>query len=100
MSNWNFEDMGDFADDAAAERWAKRNDIALRDIRTIASGRGVRLEVRRSSLGDNRTHNDLRDGRIQPNLRLEQERISFHLLNECLNKIVFSKRNSNSESHC
>lgn len=38
MSNWNFEDMGDFADDAAAERWAKRNDIDLRDIRTSASG--------------------------------------------------------------
>lgn len=43
MSNWNFEDMGDFADDAAAERWAKRNDIDLRDIRTSASGKGVRL---------------------------------------------------------
>ena len=38
MSNWNFEDMGDFADDAAAERWAKRNDIDLRDIRTTSSG--------------------------------------------------------------
>lgn len=63
MSNWSFEDMGDFADDAAAERWAKRNDIDLRDIRTTCNGRGVRLEVRRSSLGDNRTHNDLRDGR-------------------------------------
>lgn len=40
MSSWNFEDMGDFADDAAAERWAKRNEIDLRDIRTTASGRG------------------------------------------------------------
>lgn len=63
MSNWNFEDMGDFADDAAAERWAKRNDIDLRDIRTSASGKGVRLEVRRSSLGDSRAQTDLRDGR-------------------------------------
>ena len=63
MSSWNFEDMGEFADDAAAERCAKRNEIDLRDIRTTASGRGVRLEVRRSSLGDNRVHSDLRDGR-------------------------------------
>jgi len=63
MSNWNFEDMGDFADDAAAERWAKRNDIDLRDIRTTNSGKGVRLEVRRSSLGDSRAQGDLRDGR-------------------------------------
>ncbi|PKP98716.1 MAG: hypothetical protein CVT76_01840 [Alphaproteobacteria bacterium HGW-Alphaproteobacteria-15] len=49
--------------DAAAERWAKRNDIDLRDIRTSASGKGVRLEVRRSSLGDSRAQVDLRDGR-------------------------------------
>jgi hypothetical protein len=55
--------MGDFADDAAAERWAKRNDIDLRDIRTTSSGKGVRLEVRRSSLGDSRAQGDLRDGR-------------------------------------
>ncbi|WP_240506039.1 hypothetical protein [Erythrobacter colymbi] len=40
MSNWSFEDLGDFADDAAAERWAKRNDIDLRDIRTTGNGRG------------------------------------------------------------
>lgn len=63
MGNWNFEDMGDFADDAAAERWAKRNDIDLRDIRTSANARGVRLEIRRSSLGDTRVNSDLRDGR-------------------------------------
>lgn len=63
MSNWNFEDMGDFADDAAAERWAKRNDFDLRDIRTSANGKGVRLEVRRSSLGDTKGNNDMRDGR-------------------------------------
>jgi hypothetical protein len=63
MSNWNFEDMGDFADDAAAQRWAKRNDIDLRDIRTSACGKGVRIEVRRSSLGDSRAQGDLRDGR-------------------------------------
>ena len=60
MSSWNFEDMGDFADDAAAERWAKRNEIDLRDIRTTASGRGVRLEVRRSVRRQNIWHRSRR----------------------------------------
>ena len=60
----------------------------------------LQADLHRLTPEENALYNDLRDGRIQPNLRLEQERISFHLLNECLNKIVFSKRNSNSESHC
>ena len=64
MSNWDFEEMGDFGDEAAAERWAKRNDVDLRDIRTSRRGDGVRLEIRRSALGDcGRRDNDLRDGR-------------------------------------
>ena len=64
MSNWDFEEMGDFGDEAAAERWAKRNDVDLRDIRASRRGDGVRLEIRRSALGDTgRRDNDLRDGR-------------------------------------
>ena len=64
MSNWDFEEMGDFGDEAAAERWAKRNDVDLRDIRTSRRGDGVRLEIRRSALGDTgRRDHDLRDGR-------------------------------------
>ena len=64
MSNWDFEEMGDFGDEAAAERWAKRNDVDLRDIRTSRRGDGVRLEIRRSALGDTgRRDNDRRDGR-------------------------------------
>lgn len=64
MSNWQFEDMGDFGDDAAAERWAKRNDVDPRDIGISAKGDGVRLEIRRSALGDSgRSKRDLRDGR-------------------------------------
>lgn len=64
MSNWDFEEMGDFGDEAAAERWAKRNDVDLRDIRTSRRGDGVRLEIRRSALGDSgRRDSDLRDGR-------------------------------------
>ena len=64
MSNWDFEEMGDFGDEAAAERWAKRNDVDLRDIRTSRRGDGVRLEIRRSALGDTgRRDNDLRVGR-------------------------------------
>lgn len=64
MSNWDFQDMGDFGDDAAAERWAKRNNVDLRDIRTSRNGDGVRLEIRRSALGDSAAgRDDLRDGR-------------------------------------
>lgn len=64
MSNWDFEDMGDFGDDDAAERWAKRNNVDLRDVRTSKKGDGVRLEIRRSALGDSRPGaGDLRDGR-------------------------------------
>lgn len=64
MSNWQFEDMGDFSDDAAADRWAKRNNLDPRDIRVSKNGDGVRLEIRRSALGDSgRRHDDLRDGR-------------------------------------
>ncbi len=64
MSNWDFEEMGDFGDEAAAERWAKRNDVDLRDIRTSRRGDGVRLKIRSSALRDSgRRDNDLRDGR-------------------------------------
>ena len=64
MSNWQFEDMGDFGDDAAADRWAKRNNVDPRDVRISRKGDGVRLEIRRSALGDSdRRDSDLRDGR-------------------------------------
>ena len=64
MSNWQFEDMGDFGDDAAADRWAKRNSVDPRDVRISRKGDGVRLEIRRSALGDSgRRDDDLRDGR-------------------------------------
>ena len=50
---------------AAVTRLAtpESSNVDLRDIRTSASGKGVRLEVRRSSLGDSRAQTDLRDGR-------------------------------------
>jgi len=64
MSNWQFEDMGDFGDDAAADRWARRNNVDPRDVRISRRGDGVRLEIRRSALGDSGpANNDLRDGR-------------------------------------
>ncbi len=64
MSNWQFEDMGDFGDDAAAGRWAKRNNVDPSDVRISRKGDGVRLEIRRSALGDSgRRDDDLRDGR-------------------------------------
>ena len=52
MSNWDFEEMGEFGSDADADRWAKRNNIAPQDVRIRRKGDGVELEVRRSALGD------------------------------------------------
>lgn len=64
MSNWDFEEMGEFGSDDDAHRWAKRNGLDPRDVRVSTSGRGVRLEVRRSALGDSgASQNDLHDGR-------------------------------------
>ena len=36
MSNWDFEEMGEFGSDADADRWAKRNNIAPQDVRTVS----------------------------------------------------------------
>ena len=58
MSGWDFDEVGKFGSDKAAEDFAKRNNIYPRDIRTRAVGDGVELEIRRSSL-DRR---ELRDG--------------------------------------
>ena len=64
MSNWDFEEMGEFGSDADADRWAKRNNIAPQDVRIRRTGDGVELEVRRSALGDSSArHDDRRDGR-------------------------------------
>ena len=64
MSKWDFDDMGEFDNDADADRWAKRNGLSHQDVRTRPGAKGVKLEVRRSALGDDghRT-DDLRDGR-------------------------------------
>ena len=64
MSNWEFEEMGEFGSDADADRWAKRNNLAPQDVRIRRKGDGVELEVRRSALGDGDTrHDDRRYGR-------------------------------------
>jgi hypothetical protein len=64
MSNWAFDEIGEFGSEEAARRWADRNKLDPRDVSVRASGGGVKLEVRRSALGDSGSHNnDLRDGR-------------------------------------
>ena len=64
MSEWQFEEMGEFGSEADADRWAKRNNLAPQDVRISRKGDGVELEVRRSALGDSGgRHNDRRDGR-------------------------------------
>ena len=62
MSGWDFDEVGRFGSDKAAEDFAKRNNIDPRDIRTRALGDGVELEVRRSSL-DRRDLRDSGEGR-------------------------------------
>ena len=49
--------------DMTEGRWDTREHKDDDPRRTSASGKGVRLEVRRSSLGDSRAQGDLRDGR-------------------------------------
>lgn len=64
MSHWDFSDMGDFESEADADRWPKRNGVPHQDVCTRNTGRGVKLEVRRSALGeDGQRSSDLRDGR-------------------------------------
>lgn len=46
MSGWDFDDVGKFGSDKAAEDFAKRNNVDPRDIRTRDKGDGVELEIR------------------------------------------------------
>ena len=62
MSGWDFDEVGKFGSDKAAEDFARRNNVDPRDIRTSPSGEGVELEVRRSSL-DRREVRDSGEGR-------------------------------------
>jgi hypothetical protein len=64
MSNWQFEEMGEFGCEQAAHRWADRNGLDPRDVQVSQNAKGVKLAVRRSALGDSGTRqDDLRDGR-------------------------------------
>ena len=64
MSNWDFDELGTFGSEEDAQRWADRNGLAHQDVRIRRDGRGAKLEVRRSALGDGGTRTgDLRDGR-------------------------------------
>ncbi len=57
MSGWDFDEVGTFGSTRAAENFAKRNNVDLRDIRTRDTAGGVELEIRRSDAG----RRDLRD---------------------------------------
>lgn len=50
MSGWDFDDVGKFGSEKAAEDFAKRNGVDPRDIRTRDKGDGIELEIRRSNL--------------------------------------------------
>lgn len=45
--SFGYKDVGNFADDAAAERWARDNNIDLQDLKTTGAADGtVRAAVR------------------------------------------------------
>ncbi|MDT7533050.1 hypothetical protein OVY48_06315 [Sphingobium sp. SA2] len=62
MAGWDFEEAGKFGSERAAEDYAKRNNIDVRDIRTRRKGDQVELEIRRSAL-DGRSLRDSGEGR-------------------------------------
>lgn len=62
MSGWEFDEVGKFGSARAAEEFAKRNDVDVRDIRTRDTGDGVELEIRRSG-HDRRSLRDSNEGR-------------------------------------
>ena len=45
MSGWDFDDVGKFGSEKAAEDFAKRNGVDPRDIRTRDKGDGIELVV-------------------------------------------------------
>jgi hypothetical protein len=62
MAGWDFEEAGKFGSERAAEDYAKRNNIDVRDIRTRQKGDEVELEIRRSAL-DGSSLRDSGEGR-------------------------------------
>ena len=62
MAGWDFDEVGKFGSDRAAQDFAKRNNIPLSDIRTRNTGDGVELEIRRSALSGGSLH-DSGEGR-------------------------------------
>ncbi len=62
MAGWDFEEAGKFGSERAAEDYAKRNNIDVRDIRTRRKGDQVELEIRRSAL-DGHSLRDSGEGR-------------------------------------
>ena len=62
MSGWDFDEVGKFGSTKAAEDFAKRNNVDVRDVRTQDTADGVELEIRRSNL-DRRELKDSGEGR-------------------------------------
>lgn len=50
MSGWDFDEVGKFGSEKAADDFTKRNDLDPQDVRIRPGTDGVELEVRRTSL--------------------------------------------------
>ena len=51
---FGYDPAGEFSDRAAAESWAKRNNIDLRDLHLRDTDRGVEASIRKSTRNDER----------------------------------------------
>ncbi|WP_156784113.1 hypothetical protein [Sphingomonas sp. SKA58] len=47
--SFQWDDVGTFPDEQAAQTWARNNGIATQDFMTSPSGKGVRASIRRST---------------------------------------------------
>jgi hypothetical protein len=50
MSGWDFDEVGRFGSEKAADDYARRNNLSVHDYRTRPTGNGFELEVRRSAV--------------------------------------------------
>ncbi|PEQ10314.1 hypothetical protein B2G71_22920 [Novosphingobium sp. PC22D] len=60
---FDYEDVGEFGSQGAAEDWAKRNGIDPRDLHFRKKGDGVDVGIRKGSPNADRDYDDRHGGR-------------------------------------
>ena len=61
--SFGYEDVGEMKDRHAAEDWAKRNNVDLRDLHVRQSGTGVEVGIRKSRYDDKERYDNRHGGR-------------------------------------